>query len=41
MKVTVDSKKGLKTNLRVFVDKKTIRNQIKPSDHVPVECVIN
>ena len=21
--------------------KKTIRNQIKPSDHVPVECVIN
>jgi len=21
--------------------KKNIRNQIKPSDHVPVECVIN
>jgi len=28
MKVTVDSKKGLKTNLRVFVDKKTIDNRI-------------
>ena len=24
MKVTVDSKKGLKTNLKVFIDKKTI-----------------
>ena len=21
--------------------KKNIRNQIKPSDHVPVECIIN
>jgi len=28
MKVTVDSKKGLKTNLKVFVDKKTIENKI-------------
>ena len=28
MKVTVDSKKGLKTNLRVFVDKKTIDERI-------------
>lgn len=28
MKVTVDSKKGLKTNLRVFVDKKTIDEKI-------------
>jgi len=28
MKVTVDSKKGLKTNLRVFVDKKTIEEKI-------------
>jgi len=28
MKVTVDSKKGLKTNLKVFVDKKTIDEQI-------------
>ena len=28
MKVTVDSKKGLKTNLKVFVDKKTINEQI-------------
>ena len=28
MKVTVDSKKGLKTNLRVFVDKKTIEDKI-------------
>ena len=29
MKVTIDSKKGLKTNLKVFVDKKTIEEQIK------------
>ena len=29
MKVTVDSKKGLKTNLKVFVDKKTIEAKIK------------
>ena len=29
MKVIVDSKKGLKTNLKVFVDKKTIEEQIK------------
>ena len=28
MKVTVDSKKGLKTNLKVFVDKKTIDERI-------------
>ena len=28
MKVTVDSKKGLKTNLKVFVDKKTIDDRI-------------
>ena len=28
MKVTVDSKKGLKTNLKVFVDKKTIEQKI-------------
>ena len=28
MKVTVDSKKGLKTNLKVFVDKKTIEKKI-------------
>jgi len=28
MKVTVDSKKGLKTNLNVFVDKKTIEEKI-------------
>ena len=28
MKVTVDSKKGLKTNLKVFVDKKTIEEKI-------------
>ena len=28
MKVTVDSKKGLKTNLKVFVDKKTINEKI-------------
>ena len=28
MKVTVDSKKGLKTNLKVFVDKKTIDKKI-------------
>ena len=28
MKVTVDSKKGLKTNLKVFVDKKTIDEKI-------------
>jgi len=28
MKVTVDSKKGLKTNLKVFVDKKTISDRI-------------
>ena len=29
MKVIVDSKKGLKTNLKIFVDKKTIEEQIK------------
>ena len=29
MKVTVDSKKGLKTVLKVFVDKKTIEDKIK------------
>ena len=29
MKVTVDSKKGLKTNLKVFVDKKTIGEKIE------------
>ena len=28
MKVTVDSKKGLKTNFKVFVDKKTIEEKI-------------
>ena len=28
MKVTIDSKKGLKTNLKVFVDKKTITEKI-------------
>ena len=28
MKVTVESKKGLKTNLKVFVDKKTIGEKI-------------
>ena len=28
MKVTVESKKGLKTNLKVFVDKKTIQEKI-------------
>ena len=28
MKVTLDSKKGLKTNLKVFVDKKTIDEKI-------------
>jgi len=28
MKVTVDSKKGLKTNLKVFVDKKTVNEKI-------------
>jgi len=28
MKVTVDSKKGLKTNLKVFVEKKTIEEKI-------------
>ena len=28
MKVTVDSKKGLKTNLKVFVDKETINQKI-------------
>ena len=29
MRVTVDSKKGLKTNLTVFVDKKTIDEKIQ------------
>jgi len=29
MKVTIDSKKGLKKNLKVFVDKKTIEDKIK------------
>jgi len=28
MKVTIDSKKGLKTNLKIFVDKKTIEEKI-------------
>ena len=28
MKVTVDSRKGLKTNLKVFVDKKTIEEKV-------------
>jgi len=28
MKVAVDSKKGLKTNLKVFVDKKTIEEKM-------------
>ena len=28
MKVTVDSKKGLKTNLKVFVEKKTIEEKM-------------
>ena len=28
MKVTVDSKKGLKTNLKVFVDKKVIEEKV-------------
>jgi FKBP-type peptidyl-prolyl cis-trans isomerase (trigger factor) len=28
MKVTVDSKKGLKTDLRVTIDKKTINDQM-------------
>ena len=28
MKVTVDSKKGLKTNLKVFIDKKTIEEKM-------------
>ena len=28
MKVTIDTKKGLKTNLKVFVDKKTIEEKI-------------
>ena len=28
MKVTVDSKKGLKTYLKVFVDKKTVEERI-------------
>ena len=28
MKVTIDSKKGLKTNLKIFVDKKTINEKI-------------
>ena len=28
MKVTVNSKKGLKTNLQIFVDKKTIKEKI-------------
>ena len=28
MKVTVDSKKGLKTNLKIFVDKKNIEEKI-------------
>ena len=28
MKVTVDTKKGLKTNLKVFIDKKTIEEKI-------------
>ena len=29
MKVTVESKKGLKTNLKVFIDKKTIEEKIE------------
>ena len=29
MKVTIDSKKGLKVNLKVFVDKKTIDEQME------------
>ena len=29
MKVIVDSKKGLKTNLKVFVDKKTVNEKIE------------
>ncbi len=29
MKVTLDSKKGLKTNLKIFVDKKTIEEKIR------------
>ena len=29
MKVTIDSKKGLKTNLKVFVDKETIEEKIR------------
>ena len=29
MKVTVDSKKGLKTNLKIFIDKKTIEEKIE------------
>ena len=29
MKITIDSKKGLKTNLKVFVDKKTIGERIR------------
>ena len=28
MKITVDSKKGLKTNLKVFVEKKTIEEKM-------------
>ena len=28
MKVTIDSKKGLKTDLKVVIDKKTINEQI-------------
>ncbi len=28
MKVTIDSKKGLKTNLKVFVDKETVNEKI-------------
>ena len=31
MKVTVDSKKGLKTNLKVFVDKETVNEKIDKS----------
>ena len=34
MKVTVDSKKGLKTNLKVFVDKKTIDDKIDLTDEL-------
>ena len=29
MKVTVDSKKGLKTKLKIFIDKKTIKERIQ------------